>query len=238
MSNLNLAIVIATFQRKDGKSPDYLKRALDSVFSQTYQNFKIFLIGDKYENESEVLSILDGYDKSKIFFKNLPFAKERDIYTGLALWHYGGITAMNEGVEESLRNGYEYVCHLDHDDWWYEEHLETIVNCINETDSPWVCTKSTFGNPKIFLPNHNSNELYIPFSPRWATLIHSSVCMNFKKIPLRYRDVLADTNQMGLPGDADLWERVNVYSKNNNIKCTFINKLTCRHDEEGYSKNN
>jgi 3-oxoacyl-[acyl-carrier-protein] synthase-3 len=44
------SIVIPTYQRKDGSTPFYLKRCLDSIFKQDYSNFKIFIIGDKYEN--------------------------------------------------------------------------------------------------------------------------------------------------------------------------------------------
>jgi glycosyltransferase involved in cell wall biosynthesis len=50
---MKLSIVIATYQRKDGSTPRLLTRALDSIFSQTYQNFKIYLIGDRYENNDE-----------------------------------------------------------------------------------------------------------------------------------------------------------------------------------------
>jgi glycosyltransferase involved in cell wall biosynthesis len=231
MKDLNLAIVIATFQRKDGRSPFYLKRALDSVFSQTYENFKIFLIGDKYENEPEVLSLLENYDKSKIFFTNLPYAKERDRYTGEILWHYGGITAMNEGVKYALDEGYEYVAHLDHDDFWEKNHLEEIVRAIKITNADWVCTKSHFLHGRI-LPSHNETKLYVDFLPRPCELIHSSVCMNFKKLPLRYRDVFEETGGNGLPADADLWERCYHYFLQNGIKSVNINKITCYHVEE------
>jgi hypothetical protein len=104
---------------------------------------------------------------------------------------------------------------LDHDDWWYPEHLEVISKCIDETNSDWVCTKSTYSGVNRFLPNSNSNDLYVPFTPRWATLIHSSVCMNFKKFPLRYRDIFTLTKQIGLPADADLWERTNIFAVEN-----------------------
>lgn len=43
-----------------------------------------------------------------------------------------------------------------------------------------------------------------PFQPKESSLIHSSVCMNFKKIPLYYRDVFEETANIGLPADADL----------------------------------
>jgi glycosyltransferase involved in cell wall biosynthesis len=234
---MKLGIVIATYQRKDGTTPFFLQKALDSIFSQTYQNFKIFLIGDKYEDNEEFVNIVSKYPQDKIYYENLPYAKERDLYTDKwVLWSYGGITAMNFGIEKALEEGYDFICHLDHDDWWLPNHLEEINQGIELTNSDWVCTKSTYGSPTNFLPKINSNELYVPFSPMYARLIHSSVCMNFKKIPLKYRDIFQETQKLGLPGDGDLWERTREYIISNNLKSICINKFTCHHDEEGFER--
>ena len=202
-------------------------------------DLKIFLIGDKYEDNNEILEILSKYDSNKLYFENLPYAKERGKYieNKLALWSYGGVNAMNHGVSKSLKEGYDYICHLDHDDWWLPIHLEEIKNCILTTDASWVCTKSTYRSENIFLPKLNPEEIFSTFLPKSGILIHSSVCMNFKKIPLLYRDLYELTNKVGLPADADLWERTRDHIEKNNLKSYYINKLTCRHDEEGYSRN-
>jgi glycosyltransferase involved in cell wall biosynthesis len=233
---MKLAINIPTYYRSDGKSISFLKTALDSVFNQTHQDFKIYLIGDKYENEPELIDLVSTYDSDRLFFKNLPYAKERDKYIDnkWALWSYGGINATNIGVEAALNDGYEYICHLDHDDWWLSNHLFEINKCIEETNADWICTKSTYEHS--YLPNIESSELYHEFLPKNAGLIHSSVCMNFKTIPLRYRDLFELNNFVGLPADADLWERCRMVIQSSNLKSIFINKLTCRHDEEGYHK--
>ncbi len=234
---MKLGIVIATYQRKDGTTPFFLQKALDSVFSQTYQNFKIFLIGDKYEDNEEFVNIISKYPQDKIYYENLPYAKERDLYTDKwVLWSYGGITSMNFGIEKALEEGYDFICHLDHDDWWLPNHLEEIKQGIELTNSDWICTKSTYSNPRNFLPKIDSQELYVPFYPMYASLIHSSVCMNFKKIPLKYRDIFEETQKLGLPADGDLWERTREYIISNNLKSVCINKLTCHHDEEGFER--
>jgi glycosyltransferase involved in cell wall biosynthesis len=232
---MKLSIVIATYQRKDGSTPRLLTRALDSVFSQTYQNFKIYLIGDRYENHSEILEIVNKYDPAKLFFENLPIAKERDSHKDKkAIWSYGGVNAMNHGIKKSLSEGHEYICHLDHDDQWMSNHLEEVKTCIVSTDASWVCTKSSYGSEHNFLPTINPQETYSEFLPKRGAIIHSSVCMNFKRISLLYRDLFALTNNVGLPGDGDLWERSRTYIEDNKLKSYYINKLTCRHDEEGY----
>lgn len=234
---MKLGIVISTYMRENESTPDLLKRALNSVFNQTYKNFKIYLIGDRYEDNEEINNIVSKYDTNKLFFENLPIAKERDDYkqNKRALWSYGGVNAINYGLLKSINEGFEYICHLDHDDWWLPDHLQEIKNCIIKTEASWVCTKSTHMSENNFLPKINTQEIYCEFLPKSSSLIHSSVCMNFKRIPLFYRDLYKLTNKVGLPADADLWERTKDYIEENKLKSYFINKLTCRHDEEGYS---
>jgi len=234
---MKLSIVIATYYRKDGSTKECLTKALDSVFNQTYQDFKVYLIGDKYENNDEIIEIVSKYDSNKIYFENLSYAKERDLYSDKwVIWSYGGVNAVNIGIDKSLSDGYEYICHLDHDDYWEPTHLEEINKCIELTGSDWICTKSTYNNPRNFLPKINSDELYVPFYPTYAGLIHSSVCMNFRKIPLKYRDIFEETQKLGLPADGDLWERTKGYIISNNLISICINKLTCHHDEEGFER--
>ena len=231
-----LGIVIATYQRKDGSTPKYLTRALDSVFNQTYKNFKIYLIGDRYEDNEKINNIVSKYDSSRLEFKNLSVAKERDFYTNKnALWSYGGVNAINIGVGLCLSEGNNYICHLDHDDFWENNHLSLINDCINETNSSWVCTKSNYVRNRV-LPTVIGEEKYINFLPKSSSLIHSSVCMDFKTIPLKYRDIFLETGTVGLPTDADLWERCRHHILKNNLKSTLINQITCHHIEEGFEK--
>lgn len=228
---------MSTYYRKDGSTIKYLTRALDSVFNQTHQDFKIYLIGDRYENLEEINFLLLKYDKTKIYFENLPIAKERDFYTNKnALWSYGGVNAINRSIEVSLNEGNNYICHLDHDDYWEKNHLENINNCILETGADWICTKSFYVNNLVY-PNVSGNGKYINFLPKPESLIHSSVCMNFHSIPLLYRDLFDETGIVGLPSDAELWKRSSEYILKNNLKSILINEITCNHIEEGYERN-
>jgi glycosyltransferase involved in cell wall biosynthesis len=233
---MKLGIVIATYMRKDGSTPKYLTRALDSIFNQTYKNFKVYLIGDRYEDNEEINNIVSKYDNTKLMFKNLSVAKERDFYSNKnALWSYGGVNAANIGVDLSLSEGNNYICHLDHDDYWENNHLSLINDCINETNSSWVCTKSNYVRNRV-LPTVIGEGKYINFLPKSSSLIHSSVCMDFKTIPLKYRDIFLETGIVGLPTDADLWERCRHHILQNNLKSTLINQITCHHIEEGFEK--
>jgi glycosyltransferase involved in cell wall biosynthesis len=233
---MKLSIVTPTYYRADGSTLTYLKRALDSVFNQTHQDFKIYLIGDRYEHPNEVELLISNYDQSKISFVNLSIAKERDVYTDKwAIWSYGGVNATNHGVDLSMSEGNYYICHLDHDDFWEINHLELINKCIEDTNSDWICTKSNYVNNRI-LPSVNGETLYINYIPKHSSLVHSSVCMNFKTIPFKYRDLFNETGVIGLPSDADLWVRCEKFIIDNNLKSTLINYVTCNHIEEGFER--
>ena len=234
---MKLSVIIATYQREDNTTPFFLKRALDSVFNQIHKDFKIYIIGDKYENDEEFNQICSSYNQEKIYFENLPIAKERDLYPkGMIRWSYGGVNAMNYAVEKSINDGNNYICHLDHDDMWLPNHLQVINDCIITNNADWVCTKSTYG-VNSYLPNlPTESNKYVYFLPSLGRLIHSSVCMNFKTIPLKYRNLYAETGSVGLPADGELWERTNLFIRENNLKSYFINELTCIHDDEGYER--
>jgi glycosyltransferase involved in cell wall biosynthesis len=236
--NTKFGIVITTYMRKDGKSPFYLKRALDSIFSQQYGDFKIFLIGDKYDNSEEFLQIVSQYDKEKIYFENLNFAAERDHYNDpKIIWNYGGTYASNYGIEKSISHGFSYICRLDHDDWWYDNHLKEINECIIEKNASFVFTKATYGASHVYLPNH-TGEKYIKILPEPGQLIHSSVAVDFSKIPCRYENVYERDGLIVHGGDGDLWRRLGKYLNENNLLSYHVSVLTCRHDEEGFGKNN
>jgi glycosyltransferase involved in cell wall biosynthesis len=231
---MRFAITTATYKRSNGTTPFYLKRALDSVFNQTYQDFKIFVIGDKYEDPDEFLSILTQYPKDKIYYENLPFAKERDKYQNneTALWCAGGVYATNHAIDLALQEGFTYICQLDHDDYWTPEHLQNFNDVINETGSDWLCSRATHQNPQHpILPKKQTTKRYVEYLPQHADVIHSSTCINLKTIPIRFRDVFEETG-VSSPADGDRWERIRPFIVQNNLKSFLINNLSCIHDIE------
>ena len=112
-----LGIVISTYQRPDGKTPELLTRTLNCVLNQSYDNWKVFLIGDKYNDSNEFEQLSSLIPENKIISLNLPVAVERERYPngGRNLWHSGGANATNIGIELAVNSGYHYICHLDHD---------------------------------------------------------------------------------------------------------------------------
>jgi hypothetical protein len=84
------------------------------------------------------------------------------------------------------------------------------------------------------LPKIDTGEKYIKFLPYSGGLIKSSVCMNFKTIPLRFRNIYEETGQLK-PSDGEFWRECSVYINNNKLKSYIVNKLTCVHETETYS---
>jgi len=229
------AIIIPTFQRSDGKTPAYLRRALASLLHQTHTDFKVYLIGDKYENNEEFINIAKGFPGELMYFENLSNAVEREKYANNkeALWCSGGVNATNYGIQKAISENLQYVCLLDHDDYWAPNHLAILNGIIRTNKVDWICTKTSVGNGVFFPKNINSRDRLVNFLPLPCGVIKSSVCYNVSTIPIFPRDVFEETG-IAIPADADLWKRSAEYIQKNNLKSFYINEHTCIHDTEGY----
>ena len=229
-------IVMPTYRRPDGKTPMLLARALDSVFAQTYQNFKVYLIGDKYENDQEVLNILARYPAGRIHYENLPRAIEREKYPERSreLWCSGGVNASNYAIAKANADRLQYVCFLDHDDKWLPNHLQVLHDTLKQTGAHWLCT-DTIVNSVDHVPRISTSKPIIEFLPLSEGVIKSSVCFDIQYIPTRFRDVLAETNEL-FPADADLWRRMKEFIQKHGLKSYYLNTLTCIYISGGIRK--
>jgi len=225
---MKLGIVIPTYQRKDNKTPEFLKKALLSIKEQTYQDYMVYLIGDKYEDNEEFESIANSIiDNNKIKYLNLPHAIERDKYkmNSKELCFSGGVNATNIGISMALENGLNLICHLDHDDYWEDNHLFEINEVINKFDNcAFITTTAKRLNTNIVAPIEEEG-IHFPYA---GSVYHSATCVDFKRIPLRYRDVFKEENRLNA-ADADLWGRITEFMQKNNLIGYHTNKITCYH---------
>jgi glycosyltransferase involved in cell wall biosynthesis len=230
---MTLGIVIPTYRRSDNTSLSYLHRALSSVKSQTYQDYKVFLIGDRYDDDDEFTHISETViDRQKIYYENLTEAKERDKYKigSKELWCSGGVNAYNHGIKVATSQNIEWICHLDHDDWWDSDHLQNIADVISRVPNlgfVYSCSRHIKG----YLPYVNLDNQVISSYPVPCNVIHSSVCINHKKIPLLYRDVFSEAGIVQ-EADIDMWYRITKYMQDNQLESALIKKITCHHIEE------
>tara|TARA_R110000782_G_scaffold155912_1_gene248092 strand:+ start:3239 stop:3982 length:744 start_codon:yes stop_codon:yes gene_type:complete len=235
MKNPKIGIVISTYQRPDGQTPKLLKRTLDCLLNQTYSNWKLFLMGDHYQNNSEFQELSSYLPKENILPLNLPHAPERLRYPngGNNLWNSAGAGAINIGIELSVNLGYDYVCHLDHDELWEPNHLEVLAKGIEDTGALMLYTKGLVNNQPM--PSIQSEELYIKRRALAYNTVCSATCINYRVIPLRRKDPLYFYNEVD-PGDAAFLTRVNPLLETSNQDSILINKVTVTHDQEGYTK--
>ena len=229
---MKFGIIIATYKRPDGRTPFFLTRALRSINNQMHDDFLVLLIGDKYEDKEEFKSLSSLICDDKIYAENLVYAAERERYPdgGDPLWASGGLNAMNRAIQIGLERGIEYFCHLDHDDFWSPDHLYNFEKILKENETPFLVSYSTSPVFKSILPDHQKEEI----RPIPRGMIHSSTCVNFSFFSERYRDAYLETGTV-CPADADLWYRLNETMTRLDIKGKMTKKLTCFHDDEGYS---
>lgn len=231
---MKYAIVINTYYRTDGKTKEYLSRTLNCVKNQTHQDYKVFLIGDKYENENEFYECANIIQSDKIVAVNLPYAKERELYVddSRRLHLAGGVNARNIGLEMALLAGFDFIFNLDHDDIWDYDHIECIDSVIHQyKDAVFICTKAKHFTNEI-LPKINTNTEIFQVYPTGGDIILSSTCVNFTKIPIRFVDPYQVYNR-DEASDAQLWTDMRLYMTQNGLSGYCYNKLTCHHLSEG-----
>lgn len=103
-----VSVLLPTFNR-----PRYLCEALASVLRQSYSNLQIIVINDGGEDVSDVV---DSFSDPRLTFID---RKE----------NRGKAYSLNEAL--SRAEG-KYIAYLDDDDLYYPNHIETLVNVLEE----------------------------------------------------------------------------------------------------------
>lgn len=222
---MKIGIVIATYRKLDGSTYSHLLRALQSIKDQTHQDYKVFLIGDDYDDNDELMKLSGIIDGDKIYVENLPIAVERIKYEGHNLWVCGGVNAMNVGIQRALDNGYNYLCILDHDDYYFPNHLEVLSEAIKTTGTHFLSTKC--GN----LPGIQTSDLYTPYRPVPQLIYKTSACIDFSHYDIRFVNMI-DAHNYAYPSDANLWARLDIIMTQKKEYGILINVVTCDHPSE------
>ncbi len=106
-----VSVLIPTFNR-----PRYLSEALASALRQGYRNLQVIVVNDGGE---DVSSIVNSFSDPRIIFIN---RKE----------NRGKAFSLNEAL---ARAEGKYIAYLDDDDLYYPNHIETLVDVLeNKTD--------------------------------------------------------------------------------------------------------
>jgi len=238
IDKIKIAIIIATYNRKNGKTPSYLKRSVESILKQKHTNWDLIIVGDKYEPFNDLISQINEFKlktDNKIIYLDNQMVERDFIQDKNKLWNSAGATSINMGLKYARDNNYIYYAHLDDDDYWSDNHLYEIANIYNQyPNCVFVNTKSTYGNSYLPLENMNifeNNRLPIPIG-----VIHSSFSFRIDILPFYYKTAL-DKFGIDEPSDAKMLQQIKTFLENNKqYSSIYISELTFYHDIEGEAK--
>ncbi|MEM7143748.1 MAG: glycosyltransferase [Verrucomicrobiota bacterium] len=108
-----ISIVISTYNWSS-----VLRYAVESALNQTFTDFELLVVGDGCTDDSE--QVVTSFDDPRVQWHNL----DRN---------YGGQWAPNNhGIELARGN---YIAYLGHDDLWLPNHLELLLDTINQNNT-------------------------------------------------------------------------------------------------------
>ena len=111
-----VSVIIATYNKASA-----LRYAIDSVLWQTFSDYELWVIGDACTDESEQL--VTSYGDPRVFWHNLP---QNSGYQS---------APNNEGLRRARG---EYVAYLNHDDLWLPNHLQVLLDRIEESGADFA----------------------------------------------------------------------------------------------------
>lgn len=236
---------ISENQRGRGEYITYkkmLNNLLDSLKSQSYDNWKLFIVGDRFDPEEELVDLLKSKLKpSQYAFHNMSKPGERDDLEGTDLRLSGGCKAKNKAISMGKGEGFAYFAHIDHDDVWKPNHLEHVMRAFQQDpDVGFVYTKGAKRRVK------GSGSYYWGSDETTPILFYDNIPDKIKEAPHsgivwhgptvgwpKYRSVpeqksSAPRRPSGMGGDEDIIRRIVGVLKDKGKKAIYVPKLTVR----------
>jgi glycosyltransferase involved in cell wall biosynthesis len=185
-SERNFSIVIPTFNRARK-----LQKALDSVLSQTYQNYEILIIDDGSTDSTR--SIVEEYKDKRVRYFWMPNS---------------GAPARprNKGILEA---NFEWISFLDSDDIWYPNKLEEVSKHIDAKDKfQCIChdeyVVDITGGKKVNRYGPFAKNFYIEMILYGNRISTSTVTLN-KNFLLKNNLFFNEDRNFSIVEDYDLW---------------------------------
>lgn len=134
-----VSVIIPTYKRSD-----MLRRAINSVLRQTYNNVECIVVNDNTPGDkfSQILyKLIEEYYADKRF----KFI-EQDV-------HKNGAAARNAGIKVAVG---EYIAFLDDDDYWDKNKAELQIGVLKNLSDDWgavSCLMKLYRSGKIYAAN-------------------------------------------------------------------------------------
>jgi glycosyltransferase involved in cell wall biosynthesis len=180
-SPIKISILMAVYNTNFS----YIKRAIDSVLNQDFQNFELIIIDDgSKENNRELLLAYVEKNEDKLIY----------------------IRHSNRGQSESINRGVlncvgEYITILDSDDEYKPNHLSACLEAIENYDL--ICSKSSTIVDDI-------NDFYVPDKNDLTKLIHLDNSVLFGTLFGRKKVFSSINFRSGFAADSDFYEKAKL----------------------------
>ena len=159
--NYKYAIIVPNYNndRGDYGGKTYLRNCIESVLSQTYENYELIIIDDM-STDTSVKTIESYNDKRIHLIKN-----KRKRYNG---------GSRNVGIDYALDNlDVDYICFIDSDDWWlHNKVLEHINRKLYNHDMLVLGCQMLFKGGNIMEQTNNFDtyqDIFFCINKVWCT---------------------------------------------------------------------
>jgi glycosyltransferase involved in cell wall biosynthesis len=148
---MKVAIVTPTIGSK------HLKKCIDSVDKQSYENITHYIFIDGIEHFEAVENIAEGASKTKIV------ALEENVGKG---WYGHRVYAACSFLVNA-----DVIVYLDEDNWIDRTHIETLVNTLNESGAEWAYSlRNIYEEDGTYVCQDNCESL-----GKWSTFFDEKV---------------------------------------------------------------
>ena len=140
-----VSIVIATYNRSN-----VLKHAIASVRRQTLTDWELLVVGDGCTDDTA--AVVASFGDARIGFENLP--------------RNHGEQSVPNNVGAAQSKG-EYLAFLNHDDLWFSDHLDTLVDAIvrDGADMAYGLSARIDAAGRVHLWGDSPAGVYRPWQP-------------------------------------------------------------------------
>jgi glycosyltransferase involved in cell wall biosynthesis len=163
----------------------YIKRAIDSVLNQDFQDFELIIIddGSTINNRESLLQYAEQFENKIIYIRHS---------------NRGQSESINRGVLNSIG---EFITILDSDDQYKPHHLSSCLREINESDLICSTTETIVDT---------ADDYYVPDKNDTKKLIHLDETILFGTLFGRKKVFSSFHFKSGFAADADFYERANT----------------------------